>query len=249
MGDVARLIRQGFACFRAQAASIIVVASVVVLGPALLVAFLEHWVEHSDTTDGNVAVAVAVAVAAAVLSTLGGTFLAGMLDRLVGHQLHGHPFQGLGHLLRTLPYTRLIVADLVVSIVVLAFTSLLVLPGLVAYTLLALVGPIIIIEEASVATALRRSIGLVRSAFWLVFFSVTSITVLEIAVEEALELTGVTHHLLGELAVTFVVGVLAGSVAAMIKVCAAYELIGREALAAADPGGQASSMVSRPTKG
>jgi hypothetical protein len=208
-----------------------------VIGPTVLVAFLEHWLEHHEETASNLTIAVVVAVAAAVLGTLGGTFLAGLLDRMAGHHVHGHPFEGLGHTLRTLPYGRLLIADFVVSVVVLTASAFFVLPGLVVYTLLALVGPLIIIEELGVLSAVRRSVALVRTNFWLVFVSVTSVTVAEIAVEETLEHLGVADDLAGEIFVAFLVGVLAGSVAALIKVCATYELIAREIEGPAEPAG------------
>lgn len=238
--SVARLVRQALRCFRAQAPAILAVASLVVLGPTVLVELAEEWAAHHDATAGNVALAGGAAVLAAVLGTVGSTFLAGLLDTLVGHHLHGHPFHGLGATFRSLPYGRLIAADLLVALLVVAGTLLCVVPGLVAYTLCAIVGPVIIIEDASVGVALRRSASLVWSSFWLVFVSVTTVTVLEIVIEESLEHLGITEHVVGELAVSFLVGVLIGSVAALIKVCVAYELIGR---------GSRTPAVTDPSKG
>ena len=63
---------------------------------------------------------------------------------------------------RSLPWRRLLVADLLVALVVVIGLLLLVLPGLAALTLLAVVGPVIEIEHRPVRAAFVRSVELTR---------------------------------------------------------------------------------------
>jgi hypothetical protein len=229
----------------ANLGSVLVLASIVVLLPTVLLTMLERLIEARDATAGSIVLGVALAVVAAALGTFGGTFLAGVLDKLVGSHLHGHPFEGLGHIFRTLPWARLLIADFLVSLVVAASAAFFVLPGLVAYTLFALVGPLIVIEDRTTRGAFRRSVQLVRRAFLLVFFSVTTVMVLEVALElgfeagleallgESLHHLSLAGHLLSTLAIDFVFGVVVGSYAALVKVCVAYELIARDELSPA----------------
>jgi hypothetical protein len=238
--DLARSLRHAASTMHANLGAVLILASIVVLLPTILLTLLERLIEARDATTGSIVVGVLLAVVVAALGTVGGTFLAGVLDKLVGSHLHGHPFEGLAHIFRTLPWGRLIIADLLVSMVVAISTALFVLPGLVAYTLFALVGPIIVIEDRTTKGAFRRSVQLVWRSFLLVFFSVTAVLVLEVALElgfeawleqalgESLHHLTLAQHLLSALAIDFVFGVVVGSYAALLKVCVAYELIARD---------------------
>ena len=59
---------------------------------------------------------VATLLVIAGLATFGTTFFAGLLDRIVGEEERGHPRRPLGQLLRTLPYWRLLAADVLLSL-------------------------------------------------------------------------------------------------------------------------------------
>src|SRR5580700_10188837 len=76
-------------------------------------------------------------------STLGLTFYSGMLERMVGAVERNERPQPVGEVLRTLPWVRLLVADVVLLVLGSIAALLVVLPGLVLDTLFALVGPII----------------------------------------------------------------------------------------------------------
>ena len=69
-------------------------------------------------------------------------------------------------MLRSLPWGALILADLLAAVIILAGLVALIIPGLVAITLLAVVGPVIEIEHQRAVAALRRSAHLVRPHFW-----------------------------------------------------------------------------------
>ena len=102
-------------------------------------------------------------------STLGLTFYSGMLERLVGSVERNEPAQPVATVLRTLPWGRLLVADVILTVIGALAAALLFVPGLIIDTLFALVGPLINLLDASIPEALRRSVKVVLPHFVLVF--------------------------------------------------------------------------------
>jgi hypothetical protein len=102
-------------------------------------------------------------------STLGLVFYSGMLERMVGAVERNEAPEPIGQVLRTLPWWRLLAADLVLLTIGAIAAVLLVLPGLIIDTLFALVGPLINLLGCRVFEALRRSVKLVWPHFILVF--------------------------------------------------------------------------------
>lgn len=100
-------------------------------------------------------------------------FYAGFLDLYVGDALYAGRPMTLGSVLRRLPYTRLIAADVILAVGVELGWLLFVLPGVLLFTLFALVGPLIVVEERGLRSAFRRSRVLVARRFWLVVAVVT----------------------------------------------------------------------------
>lgn len=167
---------------------------------------------------------VALKTAAGFLP-LGATLYAGFLDRLVGAHEHGEPDQTISEVLRSLPYGRLIAADILLSLASAVATLFLILPGLIVFTLFSLVGPLINIEDRSVRAAFRRSARLVRPHFWLAFALVTMPLFLE---DEVSEVVGAIVH--GQPLVVVVVaeailGATIGAIVGLIVVSLAYELV------------------------
>jgi hypothetical protein len=68
--------------------------------------------------------------------------------------------------LRALPWGSLILADLLATLIIVAGLLALIIPGLIAITLLAVVGPVIEIEHRHAVAGLRRAAHLVRPHFW-----------------------------------------------------------------------------------
>jgi hypothetical protein len=68
--------------------------------------------------------------------------------------------------LRSLPWGSLILADLLTALIVVVGLVALIIPGLIAITLLAVVGPVIELERRPAVSGLRRSARLVRPYFW-----------------------------------------------------------------------------------
>jgi hypothetical protein len=124
---------------------------------------LEHFLDPSDTP-----LSISATLAVTGVSILGTVLLSGLVCGLVGATKHGRERRTFGGTVRSLPWKRLIVADILVTLLVIIGLVLVVLPGLAALTLLAVVGPVIEIEDRRVLSAFRRSIHLVRQHVWLV---------------------------------------------------------------------------------
>jgi hypothetical protein len=171
--------------------------------------------------------AVVFGVLTGTLSALGGVFYSGLIDRVVASDRRGEPEYTIGEVIETLPYLRLITADLLLVALAMVGLILLVVPGVVAFTLFCLVGPLIVSEDLGVRAAFRRSAELVRGHFWLTLGLVAVPLVLEH------ELINVVEHMAFEHDVALVLGlhvVLALGVTAfvaLVQVTLAYELAGR----------------------
>ncbi len=122
--------------------------------------WLNHSVEVADVS--GIAFEVALLVVVLVSAIFGEVLFAGLLDRVVESGLERRPPPPLAAVVTGLPYRRLLAADaLVVGLGVLGLI-LLVLPGLAAFTMLALAGPLVIVEGLGPWQAVRRSFQLLR---------------------------------------------------------------------------------------
>jgi hypothetical protein len=174
-------------------------------------------------------------VGAAITSTVSAVFAmggvvvyAGILDRVVGAHLHGHPDLSVREIWRVLPLGRLLAADVVLALATLAGLVLFVVPGVVIFTLWSLVGPVITIEDRSVASAFRRSWRLIRPCFWLTLCLVTLPLQVEQAVLHAIHYTEIFEHpLVPAFLLNGLLGMVIGSVVGLVEVVLAYELISR----------------------
>jgi hypothetical protein len=141
----------------------------VAIAVSLLTATGDILVEHLIDPNNGAAWTTAELGTSAV-SLLGTVFLSGLICRLTSATEAGGQLPGLGQVARSLPWGRLVLGDLAVVLIVLVGVLLLVIPGLIALTLLVLVGPVIEIEDRKVVAALRRSVRLVRSHYWRCFW-------------------------------------------------------------------------------
>jgi hypothetical protein len=98
----------------------------------------------------------------AVYATL---LFAGLLDYTIEAELEGRRVPPLTQVLRRTPYLRLLVLDALVVLVTAIGVLLLVIPGLIAFTLLSLASPLAVSENLGPVAAMRRSIELVRPRF------------------------------------------------------------------------------------
>ncbi len=224
------LVRRALGAYRAEFLRVAVPAVCVFVPLAVLDAAVDHATDDWQRSEGG---APSLAVLALVLvSTSAGlfgvTFYAGLLEALVGFREFGRPERPVRQVLRTLPYARLILANIVVAVTVVTGLALLVVPGLVAYTLLAIVGPVINIEGLAVRAALRRSVRLIRPRFWLAFSAATVPLLFETWVEGGLHRIWEVGLLAG-IGIHAVFAVVVGATVGLLEVTLAHELIARDA--------------------
>ena len=181
-------------------------------------------VDHVSSSVGD----AITSAAAAVFAMAGVVVYAGILDKVVGSHLHGHPDLSIREIWRVLPLVRLGAADVLLAAATLVGLALFVLPGIVIFTLWSLVGPVLTIEDRSVTSALGRSWRLVRPQFWLTLCLVTLPLQVEQAALHAIHYTEIFDHPLGPaFLLNGLIGMVIGSVVGLIEVVLAYELIAR----------------------
>jgi hypothetical protein len=160
-------------------------------------------------------------------NSVGSTLLAGVLDRTVAEHQHGHEPLTLRDVVHGLPWVALIVADLLVGFVRALGFLLLIVPGIVAVTLTAIVGPVVINEHCGPVRAIRRSAQLVWSRFWIVLLAVTIPLLLESGLSEGLEHLPGLHGFWQHLAVVLLVEVPFATAVALTEVTVAFQLFER----------------------
>lgn len=179
--------------------------------------------EYVDRT--NVSLSIVADITASGVSLLGAVFLSGFVCRLVGSTDEGNERATIGKVLPSLPWARLAGADLLVSLIVVVALILLVIPGLIAVTLLGLTGPLIEIENRRVLDALRRSTQLARRHFWTVALLVTLPVALASEIDSAAPEPHTWAELGENLAIRGVAEAIAEAVIALILVKLCYRLI------------------------
>jgi predicted secreted protein len=147
-----------------------------ILGVALAVSLLTVLADIALTNlidHSNLPLSAAGELVSTALEVLGSVFLSGVLCRIVGSAEHGLEHVSIGQIARSLPWSRLIRADLLAVVFVVLGLIALVIPGLIVITLLSIIGPVIEIEDKPVWAAVRRSAHLARQKFWWVLLLAT----------------------------------------------------------------------------
>jgi hypothetical protein len=185
---------------------------------------------QAQQIDAGTLVRLAVALIAVTASALGVVFYPGLLDRIVGVERGHREMQPLSREIATLPYGRLLGAELLFELVVAVGMLLLVVPGVIAFTIFGIVGPMITMEDHGVIGAFKRSARLVRPHFWRVFFMISVPLLLEQQIVHFA--TGETHGMALWLRflVHGLVGALVGSIVGLIEVHLAVRLAERTAV-------------------
>jgi hypothetical protein len=218
----------------------IVVAAVLVFAPIDLVVTLAaglatDYAERSDVlsmflwTSGT-----ALSVAGTMLSLV---FFAGVVDRIVAVDQKGEQDLPFTETLRGLPTGRLVAASIVTALVTVAGLILFLLPGFAAMVLLAVVGPVIVIEDLGVRRALRRSAALTWRHALLVVVTVLIPATLDEELSSWMERFAWIEHAWVRVPVDVVSTVVVGGLVGVLEVTLAHALIAghrrrREALAA-----------------
>jgi predicted secreted protein len=213
---------------------ILAVAVAVSLLTVLADIAITNLVDHTNAP----AVAAGELISTA-LEVLGSVFLSGFLCRIVGSAEHGQERVSVGQVFKSLPWSRLIRGDLLVVLIVVIGLILLVIPGLIAITLLAIIGPVIEIEDKPVWQAVRRSAHLVRQKFWWV---VLLATLPLAAVSEVESLAPEPHSIAAALETLAIRGfgtAVLEAVIGLVLVELAYQLIALDQIRADAGGGPA----------
>jgi predicted secreted protein len=209
---------------------ILAVAVAVSLLTVLADIVITNLIEHT-----NAPLVAAGEVISTALEVLGSVFLSGFLCRIVGAAEHGQERSSVGQVAKTLPWSRLVRGDLLVVLFVVVGLILLVIPGLIAVTLLAIIGPVIEIEDKRVWEAVRRSAHLVRQKFWWVVLLAT----LPLAVVSELESLAPEPHSVSTALETLAIRGLGTSVLdaliSLVLVELAYQLIALDQTPADQP--------------
>ena len=204
-----------------NAGRILIVAVVVSMTTALV-----EVIAHAVVDRADIALSVLSDLGVSGLNLLGVIFLSGFLAQLVGEAEHGRPRASVRHVLRTLAWGRLIRADLLVALLVAVGLVALVIPGLVALTLFAVVGPVIEIEHRPVMAGLRRSAHLARPHIWGVVLLATLPVLIASEIPAVLpETVGGVREILIFLAIRGIGEAVADSVLGLLLVELAYRLI------------------------
>ncbi len=223
------LFREAARTLRERFWRVVAVAFVVALGAAVLDGLFDQYLAHveGDVPGLLAAALVGVAIVVTGVNSFGSTFLAGVLDKTVGEHQHGHKAMGLGQLFLAIPYLTLIGADVLVSLLRAAGWVLLFVPGMIAMTVTAIVGPVVMVEGRGAFSAIRRSAQLTWPAFWLVFRAVTIPVMAEGVFDEAITSLPFVHGFLLHGIATVFVEMPVAAFLALVEVTLAYHLIER----------------------
>jgi hypothetical protein len=193
-----------------QILALAIPVSVVGAGVEIVV---DHFVDPSDAL-----LSVGTALGSTGVTLLGTVLLSGYVCRLVGAAEHGQGAMTFLRVARSLPWVRLVAADVLVAFAVVAGLVLFVVPGLAALTFLAVVGPIIEIEHRPVLSAARRSAQLTRRHLG----SVLLLATIPLAAVAELEAIAPDPHRVSEIIAFLVVRGLAEGIA---EACVAVILV------------------------
>jgi hypothetical protein len=223
------IVREALATYRANAVRV-AGAAIVLLVPLNLLANataaqFDSGSDRFDAADGG---RIALALVGGLVASLGAIGFAGVLDQLVAEQRRGLAKLPLTTIVRELPYGRLLLASVLLAVVMVAGLLLLILPGLLAFTVFVLAGPLIGAGE-SVVGSFRRSARLVWPHLWLVAGVVTVPMLVSVVIDDALSAVFERESELVEvLIVNGVVAATFGAVIALIQVVLTEELLERD---------------------
>lgn len=224
-----RVLREARGMFRLGYARVALVAVVLFVPPPLLIAWLDGLRDVLEV-DSRLILGLGFVIGlliATAIRLLGPVVYAGYLDEAVGRQyFHGERIR-LREVLRSLPWIRLISADIVLVVGTLIGLALFVIPGIIFMTLFALVGPVIVQEKHGLVDGFRRTYELSRKAWRMIVVLVLGLIAVESVfdeiVHEALHDSGLGVQIAVEWAVAAVVGGIVG----LVEVALASELIAR----------------------
>lgn len=224
-----RVLRQALGMLRDGYGRVALVALILFVPPPLLVAALDGWRDGLEADPGlirGLGYLVGILVIT-LIRLLGPVVYAGYLDEAVGHEYFEGERIRFMEVLRSLPWVRLVVADLILVVGAVVGLALFVLPGLIWYTLFGLVGPVIVQEKRAVVDAFRRTYELSRQAWRMVFLLVVLVVAGEHLIAELAHEASHDYGLGVQLVVEWVIAATIGGAIGLIEVALATELMAR----------------------
>jgi hypothetical protein len=202
------------------------VALILFMPPAILGAFLQGVVEaEAEGVPGAALLALGIAV---VFRLFGPVVFAGYLDEAVGTEYFEGRRIGFPDVLRTLPWLKLLAADLVVVIGTSLGVALLIVPGLIFYAFFGLVGPVIVQERRGLRDAFGRTFRISRPAIVPIIGLVVVPVALEQLVHEVAHRAVDRGAVAAELVVEWLVAAVVGGIVGLLEVALATELMARD---------------------
>jgi hypothetical protein len=174
------------AVYRHRFGVVVTIGAVLFAPLALVEALAGVAIGDGLAASGGRRVAAVVVWLAVGLLMFGSALCTGFLDKLVGGE-YGHEEVSFRDALRAVPYGRLIGLDVVQTLLVGAATVVLVLPGVIVFTLTSLAASLVMLEGRGVRASLARSASLVTRNIGTTLLVVTVPVVLEHEVLHALE--------------------------------------------------------------
>ena len=205
------------------------VALVIFVPPPILSAALGGIRESLEADPGLVrGLGFVLGLLAATLARLAGPVVyAGYLDEAVGHEyFKGHRIH-FNTVLRTLPWGRLVVADLILILGATVGLALFVVPGLIWMTLFTLIGPVLVQERHGLIDGFARTYQLGRAAWQQILLLVVVLIIAELAIHEWVHQA--LHHsgFWVEVGASWLVSAIAGGFVGLVEVALATELMAR----------------------
>lgn len=224
-----RVLHEAWGMLRVHYLRVALVALIIFVPPPVFAVWLGAFRESLEADPGLIrGLGFAIGLAIATLVRLAGPVVyAGYLDEAVGHEyFKGHRIR-FGTVLRTLPWGRLVVADIILIVGAVVGLSLFVIPGLIWMTLFALVGPVIVQERHGVVSGFGRTFELSRQAWPQILLLVVVLILVELAIHEWVH--QVFHHsgFWVEVFASWLVSAAVGGFVGLVEVALATELMVR----------------------
>ena len=224
-----RVLHQAWGMLRGHYRRVALVALILFVPPPLLAAALRGLRESLEADSGlGPGLGYVIGLLMVTLIQLAGPVVyAGYLDEAVGHEyFKGHRIH-FGTVLRTLPWGRLVVADLVLIIGATVGLALFVIPGIIWLTLFTLVGPVIVQERRGLVDGFPRTLQLARSAWRHILLLVVVLLAFEHGVHEWIHQA--LHHrdFWVEVTASWLVSAAVGGFVGLVEVALATELMAR----------------------
>jgi hypothetical protein len=223
LSDSARIWRRDFRSLTILAAGLelpLVIADIVLhITPGL-----KTLADDSVTING-------VVILVFLYGSLSHHFLAGLLERVVASERHGHHRPTLNEVLRDLPWGRLVVADLLLTAMIVVGLTAFVIPGLLVVTWFAIVLPLVNLERQPVLPTFARSYRLVRGHSWKVaFVALSSFAIPELIIGSAAAFVHeITHDVVTNAIAHAIPAIILLPIAALPIVILAFELVAIDA--------------------